>query len=375
MPHLQTTLAHAGTTPDLETGALVPPIHPATTYERDIDGTYPKGFTYSRDGNPTRSQLEKTLATIEGGVSARAFSSGMAASHAIFQSIPLGSHVIIPDDVYHGVRRLVVEQFQDRGLEMSAVDMNEKDSVERAIQPNTRLIWVESPSNPLLKITDLQAVGRLAEKHEILFAVDGTWTTPLLQRPFEFGADYVMHSLTKYLGGHSDTLGGAVVAREDSAHFRKISEFQNQSGAVLDPFSCWLTLRGIRTLGVRLSKQCTTAKQVALFLESRPEVDVVHFPGLPSHPSHDVAARQMDDFGAMLSFEATGGQKQAMAISAGVNVFTRATSLGGTESLIEHRASVEGPESKTSTALLRVSIGLEHPQDLIADLDAALTNS
>lgn len=375
MPHLHTTLAHAGTSPDPETGALSPPIHPATTFERDADGGYSKGFVYSRDGNPTRTQLETTLATIEGGIAARAFSSGMAAAHAVLQSIPPGSHILIPDDVYHGVRRLVVEQFQHRGLEMTAVDMSEAGQFERAIRANTRLIWVETPSNPLLKITDLKKVGQLARDHESLFVVDGTWTTPLLQRPFEYGADYVVHSLTKYLGGHSDTLGGAVVAREESTHFTRLTEYQKQSGAVLDPFSSWLTLRGIRTLNVRLSRQCATANRVAGFLESRPEVACVHYPGLSSHPSHELAAKQMDDFGAMLSFEALGGQDHAMAITAAVNVFTRATSLGGTESLIEHRASVEGPESSTSPSLLRVSIGLEHPEDLIADLEGALTNS
>ena len=375
MAHLLTTLAHAACDPDAETGALVPPIHPATTYERDPDGSYPKGYKYARDGNPTRRQLENALTKLEGGTSCRAFSSGMAASNAVFQSIPIGAHVILPQDIYHGVRRLIAEQFQDRGIEATAVDMTSLDSIEKAIRSNTVMIWVETPSNPLLQITDLAGVGHIAKKSDLIFVVDGTWTTPLLQRPFEFGADLVVHSLTKYLGGHSDTLGGAVIAREDSEHFERLSDYQQQSGAVLDPFSSWLTLRGIRTLGVRLSHQCSSAKHVAAFLESRPEVRAVHYPGLPSHPGHQLAAKQMDDFGAMLSFEAEKGQRQAIAIAAAVKVFTRATSLGGTESLIEHRASVEGPETNTSPSLLRLSIGLEHPKDLIDDLEGALKKS
>jgi len=375
MAHLLTTLAHAAFDPDEETGALVPPIHLATTYERDPDGSYPKGYMYSRDGNPTRRLLENALAKFEGGVSCRAFSSGMAASNAVLQSIPTGSHVVVPNDVYHGVRRLIAEQFQGRGIEVSAVDMTSLDEIESAIQPHTRMIWAETPSNPLLQITDLPGVGQIATKNNLLFVVDGTWTTPLLQRPFEFGADMVVHSLTKYLGGHSDTLGGAVVTREESETFQRLSEYQKQSGAVLDPFSSWLTLRGIRTLGVRLSHQCLSAQQVAEFLESRSEVRAVFYPGLSSHPGHQIAAKQMENFGAMLSFEAVGGKDQAMAIAAAVHVFRRATSLGGTESLIEHRSSVEGPETKTSPSLLRLSIGLEHPQDLIDDLEQALTKS
>ena len=211
-------------------------------------------------------------------------------SNAVFQSIPIGSHVILPQDVYHGVRRLIAEQFQDRGIEATAVDMTSLDSIENAIRSNTVMIWVETPSNPLSQITDLAGVGLIAKKSDLIFVVDGTWTTPLLQRPFEFSADLVVHSLTKYLGGHSDTLGGAVIAREDSEHFERLSDYQQQSGAVLDPFSSWLTLRGIRTLGVRLSHQCSSAKHVAAFLESRPEVRAVHYPGLPSHPGHQLAA-------------------------------------------------------------------------------------
>ena len=375
MAHLLTSLAHAACDPDSETGALVPPIHPATTYERDPDGSYPKGYKYSRDGNPTRRQLENALAELEGGISCRAFSSGMAASNAVIQSIPIGSHVLLPDDVYHGVRQLINEQFQGRGIEVTAVDMTHLDNIENEIRPNTGMIWVETPSNPLLQITDLSGVGQIASKNDILFVVDGTWTTPFLQRPFEYGADLVVHSLTKYLGGHSDTLGGAVITRADSERFEQLSKYQQQSGAVLDPFSSWLTLRGIRTLGVRLSHQCSTARKVAAFLETRSEVRVVHYPGLSSHPEHELAAKQMDDFGAMLSFEADGGQDRAMAIAAAVEIFTRATSLGGTESLIEHRASIEGPETKTSPSLLRLSIGLEHPKDLIEDLERSLIKS
>jgi len=375
MAHILTRLAHAECEIDPATAALIPPIHLATTYERQPDGTYPLGFKYARDGSPTRAQLEKSLAAIEGGFASWAFPSGMAVCNAVLQALPRDAYIIIPDDVYHGFRRLVREQFESRGMRVSAVDMTDLESVQRVMHADTAMIWAESPSNPLLKISDIQSLSALAKQHDALFIVDGTWTTPLLQKPLELGADAVVHSLTKYMAGHSDVLGGAIIAGKESDYFHRIAHYQQQSGAVLDPFSSWLTIRGIRSLGVRLSHQCASAKLVAAFLSSHGGVREVFYPGLASHPGHELAASQMTDFGAMLSFIVDGDHRDAIQVAAKTRVFTRATSLGGTSSLIEHRASMEGPDTLTPPALLRLSIGLEHADDLIGDLENALTKS
>ncbi len=375
MVNILTRLAHAECEIDPETAALIPPVHLSTTYERNPDGTYPHGFKYARDGNPTRAQLEKSLAAIEGGFASRAFPSGMAACNAVLQALPSDAHILIPDDVYHGFRRLVVEQFENRGMRVSTVDMTDLEHVQDTMQADTAMIWVESPSNPLLRISDIRRLAAMAKQHDALLIVDGTWTTPLLQKPFELGANVVVHSLTKYMAGHSDVLGGAIIVRDESDYFHRIARYQQQSGAVLDPFSSWLTIRGLRSLGVRLAHQCASAKHVAAFLSSNGGVKKVFYPGLASHPGHGLAASQMADFGAMLSFTVDGDQSRALSVAAMTRVFTRATSLGGTESLIEHRASMEGPETTTSPSLLRLSIGLEHPGDLVDDLENALTKS
>ena len=372
MAHIYTLLAHAGGDIDQSSGALIPPIELATTYERHPDGSYPLGFKYARDGNPTRRRLESAMSKLEGGSDCRAFSSGMAASNAIFQAFSPGDHVLIPDDVYHGIRHLVFGHFGLRGPVATAVNMSDTKVVESAFRDNTRMIWIESPSNPILKITDIKMISEIARARGAMVVVDATWTTPLLQQSFDLGADLVMHSLTKYMAGHSDVLGGAVLTREGSDVFDRICTYQQQAGAVLDPFSSWLTIRGLRTLGVRLSHQCASAQEIASFLENHNRVRIVHYPGLEAHPEHAVAKSQMSGFGAMISFEVEGGEREAMQVAARVRVFTRATSLGATESLIEHRASMEGPQTQTPANLLRLSIGLEHSVDLIEDLDHAL---
>lgn len=372
MPHLETMIAHAGCEPDPSTGAIVSPIHVSTTFEREADGSYPKGYIYSRSENPNRNQLEATLAQLEGGAMGLAFASGMAASTAIIQVLRPGDHVILADDVYYGMRRLMQTLFVPWGLRVSSADLTNLEQLEAAFTPNTRLVWAETPSNPLLKITDLATVAACAHAHDALLAVDNTWATPLLQRPLDLGADIVMHSLTKYIAGHSDVLGGGVVVKENDAFAEQLKSIQIESGPVLDPFSSWLTLRGLRSLSARLRVQCENASRLATFLEGHPSVARVHFPGLISHTGHTIAQAQMRDFGGMLSFEVKGSTAEAMQVAANVRVFRRATSLGGTESLIEHRASIEAPPTKTPQALLRISLGLEHPDDLLADLDQAL---
>ena len=264
------------------------------------------------------------------------------------------------------------EIFAPWGLETSFVDMSDDEEVERSVRPNTRLIWVETPSNPLLKITDIARMASIADAAGAICACDNTWASPMLQRPFESDADLVVHSTTKYLSGHEDVTGGAVVGREDSPFFQRVRLIQNLCGAVPAPFDCWLTLRGIRTLPVRMPAHSANAGGLARFLQDNPQVSAVHYPGLPDHPGHDIAARQMADFGGMLSFQVAGGREAAMAVAAGVKLFVRATSLGGTQSLIEHRASIEGPDTTTPDDLLRVSVGLESIDDLIADLAQAL---
>ena len=369
---IETIAIHAGHQPDPTTGAVMQPIHLSTTFERKDDGSYPSGFVYTRSENPNRAALETCLAALEGGSAAAAFGSGMAAIAAILQALAPGDHVILPDDLYHGTRRIVREVLGPWGLAYTFVDMTDLAQVQAAIQPTTRLIWVETPSNPLLKITDISGVAALAHAAGARCAVDNTWPSPIGQRPFEHGADLVMHATTKYLGGHSDVLGGAVITQQDDDLFQRVRLIQVLGGAVPAPFDCWLLLRSIRTLPYRMRAHSEHAGQVARFLAAHPAVAKVHYPGLPEHPNHAVAARQMDLFGGMMSIQVHGGAAEAMAVAARVEIFTRATSLGGVESLIEHRASIEGPHGNTPPNLLRLSIGLEHPDDLIADLAHAL---
>lgn len=368
----ETQAVHAGSAVDPATGAVAPPIYLSTTFERAPDGEFPHGYIYTRSGNPNRTMLEQALTAIEGGAASAAFGSGSAATAAIFQALAPGDHVIAPNDAYFGTAKLLRDLFAPWGLETTFVDMTDPAAIESAVRPNTRLVWVETPSNPLLKVTDIARAVVIAHAAGAICVVDNTWATPVLQRPFDLGADLVMHSTTKYLGGHADVLGGAVVAREANPFFERVQMIQTTAGTVPSPFDCWLVLRGIRTLPLRVRAQSTSAAAVAQFLSSHPAVEAVHYPGLEWHPGHAVAARQMAMFGAMLSVQVQGGERAAMEAAARLRLFTRATSLGSTESLIEHRASVEGPDTTTPDNLLRVSIGLEHVDDLIEDLAQAL---
>ncbi|MGQ9894021.1 MAG: trans-sulfuration enzyme family protein [Roseiflexus sp.] len=370
--HIETTAIHAGQEIDPTTGSVIPPIYLTTTFERAPDGSFPHGYIYTRNGNPNRTMLETCLATLEGGATCVAFSSGLAAAMSIFQALRPRDHVVAPDDAYHGVTRLLRDIMAPWGLEYTRVDMRDPQNVAAALRPNTRLVWIETPSNPLLKIADIAAIAQIAHQAGALCAVDNTWATPVQQRPLDLGADMVMHATTKYIGGHSDVLGGAVIFRVNDAFAERVRFLQINGGAVPSPFDCWLTLRGIQTLTYRVRAHAANAMQVARFLATHPRIERVHYPGLETHPGHAVAARQMQGFGGMISIEVQGGEAAAMAVAARVRIITRATSLGGVESLIEHRASVEGPESITPPNLLRISVGLEHPDDLIADLAQAL---
>lgn len=369
---LETRLVHVGRAVEAGTHAVTPSITLATTFEREPDGQY-AGDSYTRAGNPNRNNWETALAALEGGGAAFAFASGQAAAAAVLQSLSAGDHIILPDDLYHGMRYLVTTVLSRWSLQADFVDMRDPANVRRAVTPKTTLIWAETPSNPRLQIADIATIAGIARQAGALFAVDNTWATPVFQRPLELGADIAMHSATKYLGGHSDVLGGAIVLKDGTGGLaERIATIQKLSGGVPSPFDCWLLLRSLPTLALRVRAQTETAAKVAAYLAQHPRVEVVHYPGLESHPGHDVAARQMRGFGAMLSFQVRGGQADALAAAARLSVFTRATSLGGIESLIEHRASVEGPDTQTPANLLRASIGLEHADDLIADLDRAL---
>jgi cystathionine gamma-synthase len=370
--HIDTLAVHAGRHADPATGAVAPPIHLSTTFQRSPDGGYPLGFSYSREDNPNRKALEECLAALEGGREALAFSSGMAAMNALVQGLEPGDHIIAPDDVYYGLRRLIGEVFGKWRLEVSYVDMTGLDAVNAAVRPNTRLVWVETPSNPLLKITDLAAVAAIARRANAISVCDATFATPVLQRPLDWGIDMVVHSTTKYIGGHSDVLGGALITRHQNYLFERARKSLQIGGAAPAPFDCWLVRRGVDTLPCRMRAQQETAGRIATFLKSHPGVEAVHYPGLAGHAGHQVAARQMTGFGAMLSLEVHGGRVRAMQVAARTQLFTRATSLGGTHSLIEHRASVEGPATRTPQNLLRFSVGLENAEDLIGDLQQAL---
>jgi cystathionine gamma-synthase len=372
---IETTAVHAGRHVDPATGAVTPPIHLSTTFERGADGEYPRGYSYSREDNPNRRALEECLAALEGGKQALAFASGLAVATALVQGLEPGDHILAPDDVYYGLRKVIGEVFAKSGLEASYVDMTDLDAVRQAVRPSTRLVWVETPSNPLMTITDLAGIAGIARRANAISICDGTFATPILQRPFEQGIDMVTHSTTKYIGGHSDVVGGALITKFDNYLFERARKSQIFGGAVPSPFDCWLTLRGVDTLPYRMRAHSENAGRIAQFLEGHPAVQAVHYPGLACHAGHEIAARQMSGFGGMLSVQVPGGRAQAMQVAARVRLFTRATSLGGAHSLIEHRASVEPSKTKTPQNLLRLSIGLENAGDLIADLEQALNGN
>jgi cystathionine gamma-synthase len=370
--HFETKAIHAGMHIDVETGALAAPIHLSTTFERSEQGEASRGFSYVRDGNPTQAQLEEALSAIDGAEASLVFGSGMAAGAALLQSLPKGAHVLFPDDSYYGYRELASHYLERWGIAYDVVSMDDLDTVRGAMRKETRVLWAESPSNPLMKIVDIAALGEIAHESGARFLVDGTFATPALQRPIELGADIVLHSTTKYLGGHTDVQGGSLAFKVRDDWFEETMRVRKLVGAVASPFNSWLVLRGIKTLAARMRVHSENAFAVARWLCSHPNVEAVYYPGLVAHPGHEIAKRQMSSFGGMLSFLVRGGRTEALAVTAKTRLFTRATSLGGVESLIEHRNSSEGKGSRTAENLLRVSVGLEHIDDLIADLTQAL---
>ena len=368
---IETIAIHAGNKNDDSTGAVIQPIVLSTTFERAADGTYTSGYIYSRSSNPNRTSLENVLAKLERGADAAAFSSGNAAGMSVFQSLKPGTHIILPDDMYHGLRNQVKYLF-DGILEFDFIPVNDTDILEQHIKPNTGLIWIETPSNPLLKITDLRKVIATAKKHNIKVACDNTFATPVCQQPIAFGADLVMHSSTKYFGGHSDLTGGVLVTAEKNEWWAKIRQVQELGGAIPSPIDCYYLTRSIKTLPYRMAGHMKNAQLLAEYLEKHPKVEKVLYPGLPSHPQYDIIKQQMTGFGGMLSVLIKGGEEESKRVINSLTLFAQATSLGGVESLIEHRAAVEGPDTKTPRNLLRVSVGLEHIDDLIEDMEQAL---
>lgn len=370
---LETKAIHIGRGVDPSTGAVSIPLHTSTTFERGADGSFPSGLEYTRNANPTRNAFEAAMAALEGGHSAIAFASGMAAITAVFEGHPGKGRIVVPDDMYFGIRSLIEETDIGRRFEFVAIDMRDLDALRAAVRAApTGLVWIETPSNPMIRVVDVRAACRIAHDAGALAVVDNTWATPVLQRPLELGADAVMHSATKYIGGHSDLMAGVVIVPEASPLERPLRMIQRHKGSVAAPFDCWLALRGLQTLPLRMRAHCAGAQKVAEALAAHPRVEHVLFPGLPDDPGHALAGQQMDGYGAMLSFIVQGGADAAMTVAARLKLVTRATSLGGTHSLIEHRASVEGSRSVAPAGLLRLSVGLEHPGDIIADLAQAL---
>jgi cystathionine gamma-synthase len=373
----ETLAIHAGQEPDPLTGAVVPPIYQVSTYKQDGIGGLRGGYEYSRSANPTRTALEKCLAAIESGRRGLAFASGLAAEDALLRTVCRpGDHAIIPGDAYGGTFRLFAKVLQPWGLAYDPVPLGDPDAVRAAIRPETKVIWVETPTNPLLGIADISMLADIARSAGILLVVDNTFASPYLQRPLELGADVVVHSTTKYLGGHSDVVGGALVT-SDAELGERLAFHQNAMGAVAGPFDAWLTLRGIKTLGVRMDRHCANAAKVAELLQGHPRVAQVLYPGLPSHPGHEVAAKQMKDFGGMVSFRLVGGEAEAVRVCERARLFTLGESLGGVESLIEHpgrmtHASAAGSPLEVPADLVRLSVGIEDVQDLLDDLTQAL---
>ena len=373
-----TRAIHAGQRPDADTGAVMTPIYASSTFAQDAPGDH-RGYEYSRTDNPTRATLEANLASLEGGGYGRAFASGMAAVNTVLNLLEAGDHVVVGEDVYGGTHRLFTQVYEDYDLTFEFVDTTDRDTVATAVTPATELVWLESPTNPLMQVVDIPAMAAIAHEYGALCAVDNTFATPYLQRPLELGADIVAHSLTKYLGGHSDVVGGALLTDDEDLD-EQLGFYQNSVGATPDPFACFLVLRGTKTLPVRMERHCENARELAAWLDDHPAVDRVYYPGLDSHPQHDLAATQMDDFGGMLSFELDGTLEMAETLVSVTEVFTLAESLGGVESLIEQPATMTHAsvprevrqEAGITDGLIRVSVGLEDVTDLQFDLERAL---
>ncbi|UPM44156.1 cystathionine gamma-synthase [Halocatena salina] len=374
---IETRAIHAGQQPDPETGAVMTPIYASSTYAQDAPGE-DRGYEYSRTGNPTRAALEANLADLESGAHGRVFSSGMGAINTVLNLCESGDHVVASNDVYGGTHRLFTQVYDQYDVSFDFVDMTDLDAVADAVGSATRVVWVETPTNPLLSVIDMAAVADIAHEHAALCAVDNTFATPYLQRPLEHGADVVCHSLTKYMGGHSDVVGGALIT-DDAELDERFGFYQNSVGATPNPFGCFLVLRGVKTLPVRMERHCDNARALAAWLEDRPEVESIYYPGLESHPTHETAAKQMDDYGGMLSFELDATLEETSAVVSNTEVFTLAESLGGVESLIEQPAAMthqaipreERIAAGLTDGLIRVSAGIEHVDDLRADLQHA----
>ena len=370
----ETRAIHVGQEPEAEFGSVNVPIYKTSTYAQPAVGK-PKAYDYARSGNPTREALQQVLAALEGGTRGLSFSSGLGATTTLLLTLAPGDHVVLADDVYGGTYRLLARVMQGWGLSFTTVDMTDLDALAGAVQEQTALVWVESPSNPFLKVIDIAKAAEIAHGAGARCVVDNTFATPYLQRPLELGADVVLHSVTKYLGGHSDLIGGAIVTSDDEL-IDRLTFLQNAVGAVPGPMDCFLALRGVKTLAVRMQAHCRGAKAVADFLQTHPKVTRVHYPGFPGHPGFEVAVRQMQDFGGMVSFE-VGSRDVAIRVVESTQLFFLAESLGGVESLIEvpapmTHASVAGSPLEVPDTLIRLSVGIEHPDDLIADLELAL---
>ncbi|MFC7931692.1 cystathionine gamma-synthase [Streptomyces cinereoruber] len=373
----ETRAIHAGNTADPLTGAVVPPIYQVSTYKQDGVGGLRGGYEYSRSANPTRTALEENLAALEGGRRGLAFASGLAAEDCLLRALLVpGDHVVIPNDAYGGTFRLFAKVVERWGVDFSVADTSDVAAVRDAINDRTKLIWVETPSNPLLGITDIEAVAGVARQAGVKLVVDNTFASPYLQQPLALGADVVVHSLTKYMGGHSDVVGGALVTA-DAALGEELAYHQNAMGAVAGPFDSWIVLRGIKTLAVRMDRHSENAEKVTEMLTQHPKVTQVLYPGLPEHPGHEIAAKQMRSFGGMISFRVQGGEEAAVEVCNRAKLFTLGESLGGVESLIEHpgrmtHASVAGSALEVPADLVRLSVGIENADDLLADLRQAL---
>ena len=351
---------------------VVEPILLSTIYERNVSAEYPEGFSYTRASNPNRSDLERALAQLEGGAAAAAFASGSAATSAVFQALSPGDHVVCSEGFY-GTRKLL-SLYKEWGLTYTLVDSSAIANVQSAVRRETKIIWIETPTNPMMRVTDIRRVCEIARQAGATSIVDNTVASPVLQRPLDLGADMVMHSTTKYLGGHSDILGGAIITRERTPLFERIQMLQHAQGGVPSPFECWLLMRGIKTLALRVRTQASNAMYVAEFLAKHPQIESVLYAGLSAHPGHDIAVQQMHGgFGGLMSFLVKGSDKEALEMTSHLKVITRATSLGAVETTIDHRYSVEPPGTTTPKNLLRLSVGIEHYEDLIEDLDQALS--
>ncbi|HEX9123808.1 MAG TPA: cystathionine gamma-synthase [Actinomycetota bacterium] len=370
----ETRAIHAGQEPEPQFGAVNVPIYQTSTYAQPEVGK-PKRYDYARSGNPTREALQTALASLEGGGHCFSFGSGLAAETTVLLTLSPGDHVLLANDVYGGTYRLLARVLSRWGLTFDVVDMTDPTALRNAVRPQTKVVWVETPTNPLMKVIDIEATAQIAHEAGARCVVDNTFATPYLQRPLELGADVVIHSVTKYVGGHSDLVGGAVVTNDDPLA-EELRFLQNAVGAVPGPMDCYLALRGLKSLPLRMDAHCRGAARIASFLDGHPKVRAVHYPGLDSHPGHEVAKRQMRDFGGMLSFE-VGSKEEALLIARSTKLFFLAESLGGVESLIEvpapmTHASVAGSPLEVPDTLIRLSVGIEHPDDLIADLAQAL---